>query len=86
MKPLRFAAAALAVALLVSCNGGGDGDSPPLLGATRGTGVTIYAFDNGTASPQNDGKMTVYGGAPGPSPDDPSVNGSGTVFAIALPN
>jgi uncharacterized repeat protein (TIGR03803 family) len=28
--------------------------------------------------------MTVYGGAPGPSPDDPKVNGSGTVFAIPL--
>ena len=30
--------------------------------------------------------MTVYGGAPGASPDDPAVNGNGTVFAIALPN
>jgi len=57
MKPMRHAAAAaLAVTLLVSCNGGGDdGGSPPLLGATPTTGVTIYAFNNGTASPQNDG-------------------------------
>jgi len=30
--------------------------------------------------------MTVYGGASGPSPDDPAVNGSGTVFAIPLPD
>ncbi|MFO1325580.1 MAG: choice-of-anchor tandem repeat GloVer-containing protein [Burkholderiales bacterium] len=30
--------------------------------------------------------MTVYGGAPGPSPDDPGVTGNGTVFAIPLPN
>lgn len=30
--------------------------------------------------------MTVYGGAPGPSPDNPAINGNGTVFAIALPN
>ena len=30
--------------------------------------------------------MTVYGGASGPSPDDPSVNGNGTVFAIPLPD
>lgn len=30
--------------------------------------------------------MTVYGGAPGPSPDDPAVNGNGTVFAIPLPS
>lgn len=29
--------------------------------------------------------MTVYGGAPGPSPDDSSVNGNGTVFAVPLP-
>ncbi len=29
--------------------------------------------------------MTVYGGAPGSSPDNPSVNGSGTIFAIPLP-
>jgi len=28
--------------------------------------------------------MTVYGGAAGPSPDDPKVNGNGTVFAIPL--
>lgn len=30
--------------------------------------------------------MTVYGGVAGPSPDDPGVNGNGTVFAIPLPN
>ncbi len=30
--------------------------------------------------------MTVYGGVTGPSPDDSSVNGNGTVFAIPLPN
>ena len=30
--------------------------------------------------------MTVYGGSSGPSPDDPSVNGSGTVFALPLPD
>lgn len=29
--------------------------------------------------------MTVYGGAPGASPDDPGVNGNGTIFAIPLP-
>ena len=30
--------------------------------------------------------MTVYGGAPGPSPDNPAITGNGTVFAVALPN
>jgi uncharacterized repeat protein (TIGR03803 family) len=30
--------------------------------------------------------MTVYGGAPGASPDDPGVNGNGTIFAVPLPN
>lgn len=30
--------------------------------------------------------MTVYGGAPGPSPDDSKVDGNGAVFAIPLPN
>ncbi len=57
MKPMRHAAAAaIAVALLASCNGGGDDSgSPPLLGATPPAGVTIYAFSNGTASPQSDG-------------------------------
>ena len=56
MNPLRHAAAtALAAALLVSCNGGNDAGSPPLLGAAPGAGVTIYAFGNGTASPPHDG-------------------------------
>jgi hypothetical protein len=30
--------------------------------------------------------MTVYGGAAGPSPDDPELTGNGTVFAVPLPN
>jgi len=29
--------------------------------------------------------MTVYGGATGPSPDDPTVTGNGAIFAIPLP-
>ena len=29
--------------------------------------------------------MTVYGGAPGPSPDDPGVTGNGAIFAIPIP-
>jgi uncharacterized repeat protein (TIGR03803 family) len=30
--------------------------------------------------------MTVYGGASTASPDDPGVNGNGTIFAVPLPN
>jgi len=55
MRPLlRPAAAIVAAALLASCSGG-DGSGPPLLGATPGSGVTTYAFNNGTASPASDG-------------------------------
>ena len=54
MKPMRHAAAAALAALLASCNGGGNGESPPLLGATPGAGATIYAF-GGTGSPNEDG-------------------------------
>ena len=30
--------------------------------------------------------MTVYGGIASPSPDDPGVNGNGTIFAVPLPD
>ena len=29
--------------------------------------------------------MTVYGGAAGPSPDNPGITGNGAIFAIPLP-
>ncbi|MFO1314825.1 MAG: choice-of-anchor tandem repeat GloVer-containing protein [Burkholderiales bacterium] len=67
--------------------------------AMQGTATLAYLYQFGAYA--NDGikpidnvikvgntlyGMTVYGGAAGESPDDKSVTGSGTVFAIALPN
>ncbi len=54
IRARRALSAAFAAALLASCNGGGNGESPPLLGATPGAGATIYAF-GGTGSPNEDG-------------------------------
>lgn len=92
MRPLRRAAAStLALTLLAACSGGGDGGGPPLLGAAPGGGATLYAFNNGAASPAQDGAepkgtltaVTINGRtvlfgrtAIGGS------NGCGTIFAI----
>lgn len=56
--PLRLLLASSAVALLASCNGGGEGASGPLLGSPSppppSTAGTIYAF-GGEGSPAYDG-------------------------------